>query len=104
MMKLIEKLAAVWKDSNQPFLVHRGRELKFADILDEEINKIKNGNLDSHLELQKQIYAPRWSWNERIKEWISYLDTLTQNEPSTSEPTLETLPNNFTTDIQNVGL
>jgi hypothetical protein len=34
MMKLIEKLAAVWKDSYQPFLVHRGRELKFADILD----------------------------------------------------------------------
>lgn len=78
--------------------------IKFADILDEEISKMKNGDLDSHLELQKQVYAPRWSWNERIKEWISYLDTLTQNEPLTSEPTLETLPNNSTTNIQNVGL
>lgn len=51
--------------------------LTFADILDEEIHKMKTGELDSHLELQKQIYAPRWSWDNRIKEWIDYLNTLT---------------------------
>jgi glycosyltransferase involved in cell wall biosynthesis len=76
---------------------------KFAIILGEEINKMKSGELDSHLELQKQVYAPRWSWNERIQEWISYLDTLIQNEPSTSEPTSETSPNSLATTSQNVG-
>ena len=50
--------------------------LHFADILQEEINKIKTGELDSHLELQKQVYTPRWSWNQRINEWKSYLSTL----------------------------
>lgn len=54
--------------------------LKFADILDEEINKIKTRELDSYLELQKQVYAPRWSWDNRVEEWIDYLNTLTPKE------------------------
>jgi glycosyltransferase involved in cell wall biosynthesis len=78
--------------------------LKFADILEEEIEKIKNGELDSHLELQKQIYAPKWSWDKRIIEWTNFLATLTPKEQSTSEPILETLPNNSPIDIQNVEL
>jgi glycosyltransferase involved in cell wall biosynthesis len=78
--------------------------IKFANILNEEIIKIKNGDLDSHLELQKQIYALRWSWDQRINEWTNFLSTLTQNAQSISEPTSEILPNNSTTDIQNVGL
>jgi len=61
-----------------PYLANKKlHALHFADILEEEINKIKSGELDSHLELQKQVYAPRWSWDQRIKEWISYLNTLT---------------------------
>jgi hypothetical protein len=52
--------------------------LKFADILEEEIKKIKSGDLDSHLELQKQVYAPKWNWNQRIEEWKNFLNTLTQ--------------------------
>jgi hypothetical protein len=76
---------------------------KFAIILGQEINKMKSGELDSHLELQKQVYAPRWSWNERIQEWINYLDTLILNEPLTSEPTSETSPNSLATISQNVG-
>lgn len=61
-----------------PYLANKKlHALKFADILEEEIQKIKNGDLDSHLEQQKQVYAPRWSWDQRIKEWISYLGTLT---------------------------
>jgi glycosyltransferase involved in cell wall biosynthesis len=78
--------------------------LKFADILEEEIEKIKNGELDSHLELQKQIYAPKWSWDKRIIEWTNFLATLTPKEHSISEPILETLPNNSPIDIQNVEL
>ena len=61
-----------------PYLANKKlHALKFADILEEEIQKIKNGDLDSHLEQQVQTYTPRWSWDQRIKEWISYLDTLT---------------------------
>ena len=61
-----------------PYLANKKlHALKFADILEEEIQKIKNGDLDSHLEQQVQTYTPRWSWDQRIKEWTSYLDTLT---------------------------
>jgi hypothetical protein len=60
--------------------------------------------LDSHLELQKQVYAPRWSWDQRIDEWTNFLSILTQNMQSTSEQTSETSPNNSATDTQNVGL
>jgi glycosyltransferase involved in cell wall biosynthesis len=61
-----------------PYLANKKlHALKFADILEEEIQKIKNGDLDSHLEQQVQTYAPRWSWDQRINEWTSYLDTLT---------------------------
>jgi glycosyltransferase involved in cell wall biosynthesis len=64
-----------------PYLVNKEiHATKFADILGEEIAKIKNGELDSHLELQKQVYAPRWSWNERINEWTNFLSTLTPKE------------------------
>ena len=50
---------------------------KFADILDQEINKIRTGELDPVLELQKQTYAPRWHWDARIQEWKDFLNTLT---------------------------
>ena len=77
-----------------PYLMDKSKHAEvYANILGEEINKLKSGELDAHLELQKQVYAPRWSWNERIKEWTNFLDTLTQNEQSTLEPTSETLPN-----------
>jgi glycosyltransferase involved in cell wall biosynthesis len=77
-----------------PYLMDKSKHAEvYAKVLGEEINKLKSGELDAHLELQKQVYAPRWSWNERIKEWTNFLDTLTQNEQSTLEPTSETLPN-----------
>jgi glycosyltransferase involved in cell wall biosynthesis len=78
--------------------------LYFADILEEEINKIKSGELDAHLELQKQVYAPRWNWSQRINEWISYLSTLTPKKQSTLEPISEILQDNLPTEIQTVGL
>lgn len=64
-----------------PYLANKKlHALKFADILEEEIQKIKNGDLDLHLEQQVQTYAPRWSWDQRINEWISYLDTISLRE------------------------
>lgn len=49
---------------------------KFAYILSEEIDKIRSGELDEHLELQKRVYTPRWSWDKRIEEWKNFLDGL----------------------------
>lgn len=87
------------------FVHNKERHAKvFAEILSEEIEKIRTGELDKHLELQKQVYAPRWSWDQRIKEWTSFLNTLIQPEQLTSEPTLVTSQSSSATDIQHVGL
>ena len=65
------------------FIHNKERHAKvFAEILSEEIEKIRTGELDQHLELQKQVYAPRWSWDQRIKEWTNFLNTLIQPEQS----------------------
>jgi glycosyltransferase involved in cell wall biosynthesis len=86
-----------------PYLMDKSRHAsKFAGILRKEIKKIRNEELDEHLELQKQIYASRWSWDKRITEWTSFLNTLTPKGQLILEPTLETLPNNLPTDIQPV--
>jgi glycosyltransferase involved in cell wall biosynthesis len=64
-----------------PYLVNKElHALNFANVLEEEILKIKNGELDSHLDLQKQIYSTNWSWDQRINEWINFLNTLTPKE------------------------
>jgi glycosyltransferase involved in cell wall biosynthesis len=60
-----------------PYLRNKKKHAEvFAKILGEEIEKIKNGDLDSHLEQQKQIYTPRWSWDKRINEWMNFLKPL----------------------------
>jgi glycosyltransferase involved in cell wall biosynthesis len=88
-----------------PYLMDKQKHAEvFALILVEEIEKVRNGQLDLHLEQQKQIYAPKWSWNKRINEWTNFLNTLPLNEYLTSEPILETSQNSSTTEIQNVGL
>jgi len=88
-----------------PYLMDKTMHaLTFSEILLEEINKIKTGELDEQLEQQRQTYAPKWSWDQRINEWTNYLNTLSRRQPLTSEPTQEDSPNNSTTDVQNVGL
>ncbi len=54
--------------------------IKFSEILQEEINKIKSGELEDFLDLQTNVYKKRWSWDIRIQEWISYLDILIQKK------------------------
>ena len=64
-----------------PFMMSKElHALKFADMLDEEINKIQTGELDSHLKLQKETYSLKWDWSQRINEWINFLDTLTPKQ------------------------
>jgi hypothetical protein len=76
----------------------------FAGILQTEIDLIKRDELYLHLESQKQTYAPRWSWDARINEWTDFLNTLPSKQLSASDPNLETLQNNHTTETEFVGL
>ena len=60
-----------------PYLMDKQKHAEvFSQILQDEIQKIKTAELDEHLELQKQVYAPRWSWDQRITEWTNYLNGL----------------------------
>lgn len=50
--------------------------IKFAYILEQEIEKMRTGELEYSLNIQKQIYKPKWDWDQRIQEWINYLNIL----------------------------
>lgn len=41
----------------------------FANVLSEEIEKIRTGELVDQLKKQVEVYKPRWSWESRQKEW-----------------------------------
>lgn len=82
-----------------PYLMNKDLHAQlFASVLKEEIEKIKTGELDTHLELQKQVYSDRWSWDQRIKEWADFLDTIPAKEVTESPLTT------YTTDTETVGL
>jgi hypothetical protein len=60
-----------------PYLMNKDKHAEvFSKILAEEIDLIKTSQLDTVLELQKQTYAPRWSWDQRITEWTTFLNSL----------------------------
>lgn len=60
-----------------PYLANKEyHSRKFSKILVEEINKVKSGELSSQLKLQRDVYSTKWSWDERIKEWTSFLNIL----------------------------
>lgn len=62
-----------------PYLMDSGKHAEiFASLLEKEIEAMRKGK---YLEEQTTIYAPKWNWDNRIKEWINYLDTLNQQEP-----------------------
>lgn len=48
----------------------------FAKVLKDEVLKIKKGELQQHLENQVNIYAPKWNWDARIKEWKAFLNEI----------------------------
>jgi glycosyltransferase involved in cell wall biosynthesis len=61
-----------------PYLMDGNKHAEvFAGILKDEIEQVRNG---IHLEEQTKIYAPRWSWDNRINQWTNYLDTLALKE------------------------
>lgn len=61
-----------------PYLMNKEKHAEvFASLLEKEIEEIKKGK--SH-KTQQLDYASRWSWDKRIIEWTSYLDTLDQKQ------------------------
>lgn len=59
-----------------PYLMDKSKHAEvFASLLKKEIEDVRKG-ID--LEEQVRVYAPRWSWNNRINQWTNYLDTLPQ--------------------------
>ena len=48
----------------------------FADILQQEIEAVREGVYDEQSKLQSEIYAPAWSWDERIYEWEDFLNSI----------------------------
>jgi glycosyltransferase involved in cell wall biosynthesis len=50
--------------------------LRFAKVLGEEIEKIRNNSEESNLLSQMRIYNQRWTWDYRINEWNELLNGL----------------------------
>lgn len=63
------RMYSIIEDSN----LHAQR---FANILEEEIEKMRSGELLEFLTKQKTIYKTKWSWDTRIQDW-NYLFNIT---------------------------
>ena len=50
--------------------------IKFANLLYEEIEFVKRGYFEKNSAIQKAIFLPQNSWDERIKEWKKYLTSI----------------------------
>lgn len=48
----------------------------FAKILEEEIEKVRSGELDAQLSEQSRHFQKRWSWDAREEEWNRLLQSL----------------------------
>ena len=50
--------------------------MKFAKVLGEEIEKIRNNEEESFLIEQARVYNQRWTWDYRINQWNNLLNEL----------------------------
>jgi glycosyltransferase involved in cell wall biosynthesis len=48
----------------------------FSNVLNDEIIKLRNGDLIDHLNNQVSIYKKRWSWDTREQEWRKFLESI----------------------------
>jgi len=48
----------------------------FSKELRNEVIRFKHGELDEELKAQVANYKNKWSWDSRIKEWVSFLDEI----------------------------
>jgi len=60
-----------------PSIKDRSLHVKtFTGILREEINAVKEGIYNDQSILQSEVYAPAWSWEERIYDWEEFLSSI----------------------------
>jgi len=50
--------------------------LRFAKVLGEEIEKIRNNSEENHLLSQMSVYNTRWTWDFRINQWNELFNDL----------------------------
>lgn len=48
----------------------------FSEVLNDEVEKLRKGELTDHLTNQITIYKKKWSWDEREKEWRKLLESI----------------------------
>lgn len=48
----------------------------FSSILHQEIEAVREGIYEEQSKLQSEIYAPAWSWDERIYDWEDFLSRI----------------------------
>jgi FkbM family methyltransferase len=64
-----------------PYLVDKKLHAeKFASILSYEIDYALKNKAASLLNLQVSSYKPRWSWENRIYDWINFLNKIVQDQ------------------------
>ena len=48
----------------------------FSNILQQEIEAVREGVYEEQSKLQTEVYAPAWSWDERIYDWEDFLSSI----------------------------
>jgi glycosyltransferase involved in cell wall biosynthesis len=60
-----------------PFKVDKETHAEFfSNVLNEEVSKLRKGELQDHLTNQIKMYKKKWSWDEREKEWRKFLESI----------------------------
>lgn len=49
---------------------------KFASILGQEIEAVREGIYDDQSKLQSEVYAPAWHWDERVYDWENFFESI----------------------------
>jgi phage terminase small subunit len=50
--------------------------MRFAKVLGEEIEKMRNNSEETQLKEQMRVYNQRWTWDYRINQWNELLNEL----------------------------
>jgi glycosyltransferase involved in cell wall biosynthesis len=72
----IPEMSEGWARIYPAIAEHQQHINTFADILEQEIEAVRDGIYDDQSSLQKEIYAPAWSWDERLYDWQDFLESV----------------------------
>jgi len=64
-----------------PYVDDRNKHSEvFAEVLGEEIDKVRHGYYREEISNQRLYYRKNWSWDERINDWIRLLNKLSDDK------------------------